>query len=119
VLKRVMVVMLLGCVGLTAGVAFGTLFRSNVISTFTPVNTSCHSDLSHQHPSVTITRLQHPGARGNARLRAPDSGCPSYHGGLIYRGLPTGGYVLLGLLAGLSAALVFLVPPRSRVTPVH
>jgi hypothetical protein len=27
-----------------------------------------------------------------------------------------GGYVLLGLLAGLSAALGFLVPPRSRLT---
>jgi len=30
--------------------------------------------------------------------------------------LPMGGYVLFGLLAGLSAALGFLVPPRSRVT---
>ena len=30
-----------------------------------------------------------------------------------------GGDVLLGLLAGLSAALGFLVPPRSRVTAVH
>jgi hypothetical protein len=30
-----------------------------------------------------------------------------------------GGYVLFGLLAGLSAALGFLVPPRSRVTAVH
>jgi len=27
-----------------------------------------------------------------------------------------GGYVLLGLLAGLSAALGFLLPPRSRLT---
>ena len=33
--------------------------------------------------------------------------------------LPMGGYVLFGLLAGLSAALGFLVPPRSRVTAVH
>jgi len=31
--------------------------------------------------------------------------------------LPMGGCVLFGLLAGLSAALGFLVPPRSRVTP--
>jgi len=31
-------------------------------------------------------------------------------------GLPMGDYVLFGLLAGLSAALGFLVPPRSRVT---
>jgi hypothetical protein len=29
--------------------------------------------------------------------------------------IPVGGYVLLGLLAGLSAALGFLVPPRSRL----
>ena len=33
--------------------------------------------------------------------------------------LPIGSYVLFGLLAGLSAALGFLVPPRSRVTAVH
>jgi hypothetical protein len=33
--------------------------------------------------------------------------------------LPMGSYVLFGLLAGLSAALGFLVPPRSRLTAVH
>jgi hypothetical protein len=33
--------------------------------------------------------------------------------------LRPGGDVLLGLLAGLSAALGFLVPPRSRMTAVH
>jgi hypothetical protein len=32
---------------------------------------------------------------------------------------PMGSYVLFGLLAGLSAALGFLVPPRSRLTAVH
>jgi hypothetical protein len=32
---------------------------------------------------------------------------------------PLGSCVLFGLLAGLSAALGFLVPPRSRVTAVH
>jgi hypothetical protein len=33
--------------------------------------------------------------------------------------LPMGAYVLFGLLAGLSAALGFLVPPRSSVTAPH
>jgi hypothetical protein len=33
VLNRVMVVVLLGCVGLTAGLAFGTLFSSNQSAT--------------------------------------------------------------------------------------
>jgi hypothetical protein len=72
-----MVVVLLGCVGLTAGVTLGTLFPSTEIITFTT---------------------------------------SSGTGTLIHRGLPMGGYVLLGLLAGLSAALGFLVPPRSRLT---
>jgi hypothetical protein len=84
-LKRVMVVVLLGCVGLTAGVALGTLFPSQVIHT-SATNTTC------------LWCPQLPPSR------------------LIHSGLPMGGYVLLGLLAGLSAAVGFLVPPRSRLT---
>jgi hypothetical protein len=100
-----MVVVLLGCVGLTAGVTLGTLYPSSVISSFTAVNTTCLSDWSHGHRPVTI---------GLGRM--PDIGCPSFPSRLIHRGVPMGGYVLLGLLAGLSAALGFLVPPRSRLT---
>jgi hypothetical protein len=73
-----MVVVLLGCLGLTAGVTLGTLFPAESFITFTTTSGG--------------------------------------HGTLIYRGLPMGGYVLLGLLAGWSAALGFLVPPRSRLT---
>jgi hypothetical protein len=32
---------------------------------------------------------------------------------------PTGSCILFGLLAGMSAATGFLVPPRSRVTAAH
>jgi hypothetical protein len=44
-----MVVVLLGCVGLTAGVAFGTLFSSNqsrasIPSIQPPAQSSCHQD---------------------------------------------------------------------------
>jgi len=77
-LKRAMVLVLLGCVGLTASVTLGTLFPSSVTITFTTTNSS--------------------------------------HGRLIHTGVPMDGYVLLGLLAGLSAALGFVVPPRSRLT---
>ena len=125
-LKRVMVVVLLGCVGLTAGVAFGTLFSSNNISRpFTmarswngptsaakpfpsalmPFRSNCHGALRYQStpvqlPKITVHHL-HPGSLSGVAPSAP---------------LPMGGYVLLGLLAGLSAALGFLVPPRSRLT---
>jgi hypothetical protein len=77
-LRRVMLVVLLGCLGLTAGVTLGTLFPSTEIITFT---TTSGSD-----------------------------------GRLIHSGVPMGGYVLLGLLAGVSAAVGLLVPPRSRLT---
>src|SRR5262249_46298449 len=88
VLKRVMVVMLLGCVGLTAGVALGTLFSGHeVMHTGVPLN----------YFGVPMGHV-HPGTVG---------------------GPPIGGYVLLGLLAGLSAALGFLVPRKSRVTASH
>ncbi|HEX9554763.1 MAG TPA: hypothetical protein VF983_16275 [Streptosporangiaceae bacterium] len=210
VLNRVMVVVLLGCVGLTAGLAFGTLFSSNQSFSF-----SCRSGIGPQpwcSPTVTPTtslgvtvvmpprssykkpanfvsaeemvrwhpRL-HPGVRevahGDRVIELSPTGfrpalcsscssdrravcaiarrhCDDYTAqwlalrrvvkwGLqgvgsrpykvIWHGappvgfprpatsgrLPMGGCVLFGLLAGLSAALGFLVPPRSRVTAVH
>jgi hypothetical protein len=125
-LKRLMVVMLLGCIGLTAGVAFGTLFSANNSSgAFTagrswnpPTSTAvpfqnavvslqgnCHSASLYQSapvlpPNIAAHHLQ-PANLGDVG--------PSGR-------LRLGSYVLFGLLAGLSAALGFLVPPRSRVT---
>ncbi len=113
-----MVVVLLGCVGLTAGVAFGTLFSSNqsrasivlpaVRTAVVPAfRTSCHQSWhlnSAPDPVANIGVHQthvSPPAHGE-RLR---HGAPS-------GGLPMGSYVLFGLLAGLSAALGFLVPPK-------
>src|SRR5262249_36254548 len=104
-LRRLMLVVLLGCVGLTGVVTLGPLPPSSVISSSPAVNTTCLSDWSHGHRPVTVNLG-----------RMPDIGCPSFPGRLIRRGIPMGGYVLLGLLAGLSAALGFLVPPRSSLT---
>jgi hypothetical protein len=69
-----MVVVLLGCVGPTAGVAFGTLFSGYEVMTI--------------------------GMTGNHLVTVG--------------GHPMGSCILFGLVAGLSAALGFLVPPRSR-----
>ncbi len=66
VLKRVVVVVLLGLVGLTAGVTYGMLFPSNEIGeTLVLTADSPHSasDL------VTITRDYHPGVRAVAHGR--------------------------------------------------
>src|SRR5262245_55126944 len=87
-LSRAMVVVLLGCVELAAGITFGTLVPSAVVST-----------------STTTTVCQHFGCLSD--LTVPYQ--------LIHGGVPMGGYVLLGLVAGLSTALGFLVPPgRAR-----
>ncbi len=199
VLDRVMVVVLLGCVGLTAGLAFGTMFSSHE-----SFSHSCRSgggpqpwcsptDGSRTSLGVTVVipaktfpsgftpapkllRLQidHPGVRevahGERVIEVTPTGfgpsgrwaacvidrrhCNDYtahwlamrravkwsllgSGGrqykVIWHGappvgfrwpgmsgrLPIGGYVLFGLLAGLSAALGFLVPPGSRVNLSH
>src|SRR5215475_2182676 len=112
-LRKVMVVVLLGCVGLTAGVAFGTVFSSNqsrasIPSIQPPAQSSCYwrwpPDLAaHRGPH------HHPVARSSFRclVKSPAIVTDSAPSGR----LPMGGYVLLGLLAGLSAALGFLVPP--------
>jgi hypothetical protein len=211
VLNRVMVVVLLGCVGLTAGLAYGTLFSSNQLATSLfpghgPVTSlgitvveppkSSFTFPARFRPApdlVSITRMAHfPGVRVVARgervielspkpfspegrwnvcvtnrrycddytahwlaLRraaqmyvvgagigrafkviwhgtdAPGHGtdapgCGRHTCGGTARLVPMGSYVgpmgscvLFGLLAGLSAALRFLVPPRSRLTAVH
>ena len=62
-LKRAMVLVLLGCVGLTAGLAFGTLISSNEFRlTFAvPAHTVPAADL------VSIERGHHPGVHLTAR----------------------------------------------------
>jgi hypothetical protein len=131
-LRRVMVVVLLGCVGLTAGVAFGTVFSSNGIkasipSIVLPAKGNCYNDwhplASDVAPNIGVhhTFVKAPGLGGCVvHQMAPGIINDSAHF-LPLRisspsdGLPMGGYVLLGLIAGLSAALGFLVPPRSRL----
>jgi hypothetical protein len=157
-LRRVMVVMLLGCVGLTAGVAFGTLFPSYdgaryyvAAGLLLPAN-SPHS----ASELVIMTRDDHPGVRviaygGRCRgcrwlkrhigfdatgslssteravhlairevIAANDGKVERTWPGEILQLPPRryglSGYGLIGLLAGLSAALGFLVPPRSHLT---
>ena len=116
--KRVMVVVLLACVGLTAGVAFGTLFSSTQSRphfTVLRTQTRCDAGWRLHSPSdlVTTIRGHHP---------PPKLQGVAHGGGCLIMdvpvrisdpsGLPVSGYVLLGLLAGLSAALGFLVPPK-------
>jgi hypothetical protein len=168
VLNRVMVVVLLGCVGLTAGLAFGTLFSGNQSATSLfpghgPVTSLGISVVEPPKSSFTfparfrpaadlvrLTRMGHfPGVRVFAHGErvielspkpfSPEGrwnvcvanrrycdGCGRHTcGGTAglaamssYVG-PMGSCILFGLLAGLSAAFGFLVPPRSRVTAAH
>lgn len=87
VLNRVMIAVMLGCVGLTAGLAYGTLFPRRDVVHFLPLIKSNPGGPMHLH----------------LPWNAPAAGLPLY------------GYILFGLLAGLSAALGFLVPPTSRL----
>ena len=115
-----MVVVLLACLGLTAGVAFGTLFSTPEIrvSIVLPAQGSCHQDwyfiwtsdmaATRQGPHHPVMRRLAPGIRCHMTSRAVVTD-PS-------GGLPMGGYVLFGLLGGLSAVLGFLIPPRSRAS---
>jgi hypothetical protein len=126
-----MVVVLLGCVGLTAGITLGTLFPSNEVRLpfgLLYSQKGCHSDwrlpsAAHRPPAkVRVHRWSSGGVAGPgpraAHVRAPNRECPRLLPLIIRHSapLPMGGYVLLGLLAGLSAALGFLVPPRSSLT---
>jgi hypothetical protein len=212
VLDRVMVVVLLGCLGQTEGLAFGTLFagKQSVMSLFPGHGPATRLSVTIVEPPkssftfparftpapvlVRLTReAHHPGVRAvalgqrvvelstkpfspegrsfvcMARRRYCDDytadwlalrkavelfvmgagegtafkliwhgidapgrgtdapGCGRHtcggvarlHGGSYVLQLPMGGYVLFGLLAGLSSALGFLVPPRSRLTAAH
>jgi hypothetical protein len=133
-LRRVMIVVLLGCVGLTAGLACGTLFSGN------QSRASVHSVpsvLPAQSSHVRLSVLRVGPCAQPARisqnvpvnLRASVSLSSPVH---LIRGSPVRlirhftaagltlyGCVLFGLLAGLSTALGFLVPPRSSLTALH
>ena len=131
-LRRVVVVVLLGCVGLTAGVAFGTLFSSNQSRAFSSnesrpfsgngikasivppaVRYGCHQSLRLYSAPGPVTNI---GA--HTHVSAPTHGERLRHGAPSGR-LPMGDYVLFGLLAGLSAAVGFLVPPKSSLTAMR
>jgi hypothetical protein len=136
--KTVAAVLLLGFLGLTAGVVFDGLFPSNY-QVGDALVLSAHSP--HSAPDLlSMTRDDHPGvlvvAHGRSitfsatgSLGAADRAVSlanraviAANNGKVKARLygtasPAGGrYTLMGLLAGLSAALGFLVPSRSRVT---
>jgi len=157
-LRRVMVVVLLGCLGLTSGVTLGTLFPSYDGARYhVPAGLLLPANSPHSASELVImTRDNHPGVRviafgGHCQgcrwlkrhigfdatgslstteqavdlairevIAANDGKVERTWPGEIFRLPPRhyglSGYVLLGLLAGLSAALGFLVPPRSRMT---
>jgi hypothetical protein len=139
-LKRATLVVLLGFLGLTAGVTFDMFFPSSyevddalVLPAHSPHSAA---DL------VSMTRDDHPGvlvvAHGAHHIEFSATGSlgdadravtlanravilanegkvkARVYGAAIRQ--PGGRYALIGLLAGLGAALGFLVPPRWRVT---
>ena len=125
-----MVVVLLGCVGLTAGLACGTLFSGHQVRNISVPLHSVPAQSSHfRLPVVHFGPCAQPARisqnvpvnlRATVSLSSPLQlmrGSPVH---LIRHftaaGLTLYGCVLLGLLAGLSAALGFLVPPRSSLT---
>jgi len=128
-----MVVVLLGCVGLTAGVAFGTLFSGNQSRAFSGNHSRPFSG-NGVKASIVLPAVRY-GCHQSFRLySAPDPVAnignhhtrvsPPTHGERLRHGAPSGGhpmgdYVLFGLLAGVSAALGFLVPPRSGLTAMR
>src|SRR5262245_60111221 len=145
-LKRVMVVVLLGCIGLTAGVAVTGMGGQRYVKT-AEILLRPNSDASH---IVAMTKSQHPGVRvfahSNGRrptITVSATGSPEGAFNAVSTATtqvirqadghfksalssfetiqqrPLGNpvhYGMVGLLAGLSAALGFLVPPRSRLT---
>src|SRR5215475_13494197 len=134
-----MIVMLLGCAGLTGGLAFGTLFSNGEfrMAFVVPAHTLSASDL------VSVEQGHHPGVHLVAHGRRVIELWTTHHPIDVYEDWSTlciatlspkaspGGpacaipvhpsdprrplraYVLLGLLAGLSAAAGFLMPPSS------
>jgi hypothetical protein len=139
VVKKVATVMLLGIVGLVVGGAFDMVFPSNYVvadALILPAH-SPHSasDLvrmtSGDHPGVFVDAhgraidFSATGSLGDAGkavtlanravVAANDGKVKTWFHGLTERA-PTVKYALLGLLAGVGAALGFLVPPKWRVT---
>jgi len=132
-LKRVMVVVLLGCVGLTAGLAFGTLFTGHEVRNISVPTHVVPAQSSHVRlPMLRVGPCAQPARFSQnvpVNLRASVSLSSPVHlirGSPVHlirhftaAGLTLDGYVLLGLLAGLSAAVGFLVPPRSSLTAMR
>jgi hypothetical protein len=158
VLKQVAAVVLLGLLGLTAGVAVGVL--SSPAQAFY-VETGLLLPAHSPHTASDLTRMtrdDHPGVRitayggrcqqcrwlkrhidfsdtGSLRsteravhlaireVIAANDGKGETWDPVVWRVPRSGhglvGYGLTGLLAGLGAAIGFLVPPKSRVTAVH
>jgi hypothetical protein len=152
VVTRIVVVVLLGCVGVTAGVVFGTLFPSYDVTRYdVPAGLLLPANSPHSASELVImTRDDHPGVRVIAyderhigffatgslgsteravhlairEVIAANDGkvertWPGEILGLRPRRYDLTGYGLIGLLAGISAALGFFVPPRSRLTAVY
>jgi len=123
-----MVLVLFGCVGLTAGLALGTFFSSNQSRApfVLHVQFGCHAIWRHHSPwnMAPDGRVHPPGCEPLCppvgcridRLAGPDQ-LPLFIASAPSGPLPVGGYALLGLLTGLSAGLGFLVPPRSCLIP--
>src|SRR5262245_54500214 len=118
-----MVVVLLGCAGATAGLAFGTWSlssdqpRVHFRAVLLPVENSCDSHwrlrLAPDVPGLGMGKHDKVHVGGKCRTIPPAIITP---GSVASGRRSIGSYILLGLLAGLSAALGFLVPPRSRLT---
>ena len=146
VLKRVMVAVLLvvplAFVGLFAGFELDMFFPSNynvgdalVLPAQSPHSASDLARMTRDdHPGVLVVAgrrsisFSATGSLGDANravalanravIAANNGKIKTILHGTSVR-VPSGRYVLLCLLAGLSAALGFLVPPRSRVTAVR
>ena len=117
-LRRVMVVVLLGCVGLTAGVALGTVFFGHEVPSISvPAHlllpqSNCHQDWRWP-PDLAAHRSPHHHLASSSSFRCHVKSPAIITYSAPSARLPLRDYVLFGLLAGLSAALGFLVPPRS------
>ncbi len=123
-LHRIMVVVLFGCVGLTAGLACGTLFSGHQVRNISVPAHVVGAQSSHVRLPVLRVGLcaQHARISQNVPVNLSSvSLSPPLRlmRHVTVAGLTLYGYVLYGLLAGLGAALGFLVPPRSRAIAPH
>jgi len=143
VLKRVLVVVLLGFLGLAAGMAFGAVFPRYQVDY--AILLPAHSPHS-ASDLVRMTRDDHPGVRVvDYRLNVVEFSAigslasaeravnlaardviAANDGKVKTRFISNPGqipqpafYALIGLLAGVGIALGFVVPPKSRLTDVQ